>query len=296
MISIIQLPKAELMTFNGNPLFWMNIQSSGCSSFDNSIGSAAIDDNAKLNRLFQYCKGEALKDIRCCAVMSPSAGYARTRALLKERFGHDYRISEMWVKKVTEGTIIRHGEGRYLQKLADDLRSCKETFEAMSKLEEIDTRRSVVKIVERLPQSLQSRWRKLAVKTLEATGRYPSIAKLTHFVSVAARAATDPVFGVSESKSKDSSGKSPRRPGRTIGSSFGVQGHEDQQNPESQGNINDPKFKNAKTTRHVCRLCKGDHVLSVCSRFKVMSPGEGLSLILCVERDSASVVLTVDTL
>ena len=124
MINIMQLPKAELMTFNGNPLeFWMFIR-----SFDNSIGSAAIDDSAKLNRLFQYCKGEALKVIKCCAVMSPSAGYVKARALLKERFGDDYKISEMWVKKVTEGPVVRHGEGRCLQELADDHRSCKETL------------------------------------------------------------------------------------------------------------------------------------------------------------------------
>ena len=123
MISIMQLPKAELMTFNEDPLdFWMFMR-----SFDNSIGSLAMDDSAKLNRLFQYCKGEALKVIKCCAVMSPSEGYAKARALLKERFGDDYKISEMWVKKVTEGPIIRHEEGRRLQELADDLISCKET-------------------------------------------------------------------------------------------------------------------------------------------------------------------------
>ncbi|XP_022779007.1 uncharacterized protein LOC111320624 [Stylophora pistillata] len=205
MINILQLPKAELMTFNGDPLeFWMFMR-----SFDNSIGSAAIDDSAKLYRLFQYCKGEALKVIKCCAVMSFSAGYAKARKLLKERFGDDYKISEMWVKKVTEGPTVRHGKGRYLQDLADNLRSCEETLEAMSKLKEIDTCRSMVKTVERLPQSLRSRWRKLVVKALEATGRYPSIAKLTHFVSEAAREGTDPVFGVSQSKSKDFSGRSP---------------------------------------------------------------------------------------
>ena len=276
MINIMQLPKAELMTFNGDPLeFWMFMR-----SFDNSIGSAAIDDSAKLNRLFQYCKGEALKVIKCCAVMSPSAGYVKARALLKERFGDDYKISEMWVKKVTEGPVVRHGEGRCLQELADDLRSCKETLEAMNKLDEIDTRRSMVKIVERLPQSLQGRWRKSVVKTLEATGRYPPIAKLTQFVSEAAREATDPVFGVSEIKSKGSSRRDLRRSGRSsTGSSFGVQGHEDQQNLESRSNVNDTKFKNTKTTPRVCRLCKGDHVLSVCSRFKAMSPGERLSFV-----------------
>ena len=156
MINIMQLPKAELMIVNGDPLeFWMFMR-----SFVNSIGSVAIDDSAKLNRLFQYCKGEALKVIKCCAVMSRSAGYVKARALRKERLGDEYKISEMWVKKVTKGPVVRHGEGRCLQELADDLRSCKETLKAMNKLDEIDTRRSMVKIVERLPQSLQGRWRK----------------------------------------------------------------------------------------------------------------------------------------
>ncbi|XP_068717287.1 uncharacterized protein [Montipora capricornis] len=196
MINIMQLPKAELMTFSGDPLdFWVFMR-----SFDNSIGSAAQDDSAKLNRLFQYCKGEALKVIKCCAVMSPSEGCTRARVLLKERFGDDYKISEMWVRKVTEGPVIRYGEGRRLQEMADDLRSCKETLGAMDKLEEIDTRRSMVKIVERLPQLLQSRWRRLAVKSLETANSYPSIAELVSFVSEAAREVTDPVFGVSENK------------------------------------------------------------------------------------------------
>ena len=65
----------------------------------------------------------------------------------------------------------------------------------------------MVKIVQRLPQWLQGQWRKLVVKTLEVTGRYPLIAKLIHFVSEAVQEATDPVFGVSNCKSKDSSGR-----------------------------------------------------------------------------------------
>ena len=121
VINIMQLPKAELMIFNWDPLeFWMFMR-----SFVYSIGSVAIDDSAKLNRLFQYCKGKALKVIKCCAVMSRSAGYVKARALRKERFGDDYKISEMWVKKVTKGPVVRHGEGRCLQELADDLRSCR---------------------------------------------------------------------------------------------------------------------------------------------------------------------------
>lgn len=66
MISIMQLPKAELMTLNGDLLdFWIFM-----CIFDNSIGCLPMDDSAKLNRLFQYCKGEAFKVIKCCGVIS----------------------------------------------------------------------------------------------------------------------------------------------------------------------------------------------------------------------------------
>lgn len=115
----MQLPKAELMTLNGEPLdFWIFM-----CSFDKSIGSIAMDASAKLNRLFQHCKGEALKVIKCCDFMSPSEGYAKARALLKGRFGDDYNICEMWVKKVTKGPIIRHGEWHRLHELAEEKKS-----------------------------------------------------------------------------------------------------------------------------------------------------------------------------
>lgn len=38
-------------------------------------------------------------------------GYVKVRVLLKERFGDDYKIFEMWVKKVIEGFVVRYGEG-----------------------------------------------------------------------------------------------------------------------------------------------------------------------------------------
>ena len=161
--------------------------------------------------------------------------------LLKERFGNDYKISEMWVRKVTEGPVIRYGEGRRLQDMPDDLRSCKETLRAVNKLEEIDTRRSMVKIVERLPQPLQSRWRRLVVKSLETTNRYPSLAELVCFVSEAAREVTDPVFGVSENK--------VRKPERGRGASFGVQADESQQRPGRWGRASDSKVSKVSDSK-----------------------------------------------
>lgn len=54
-MSIMQLPKDELMTLN--PLdFWVFM-----CSLDKGIRSIAMDVSAKFNRLFQYCKGEPSK-------------------------------------------------------------------------------------------------------------------------------------------------------------------------------------------------------------------------------------------
>ena len=149
----------------------------------------------------------------------------------------------------------------------------------MNKLEEIDTRRSMDRIVERLPQFLQGRWRKLVVKTLETTCRYPSIANLMRFVSEAAREATDPVFGLSEFKPKEFSGRGFRKPERDKGANFGLQAEEQQRNPPQKGNSNDAKGSDTKTKRFLCRLCKGDHSLNVCSQFKALSSGEKLGFV-----------------
>ena len=61
MINALQLPKTELLTFDGNPLeYWMFTR-----WFDNCIGTSKLSDSVKLTMLLQHCKGDALKTIRC---------------------------------------------------------------------------------------------------------------------------------------------------------------------------------------------------------------------------------------
>ena len=92
------------------------------------------------------------------------------------------------------------------------------------------------------------------------------------------------VFGVSKNK--------VRKPERRRGVSFGVQDDESQQGPGRWGRGSDPKVKAAKIKHDVCRLCRGDDSLSVCSRFRAMSPGEKLSFVW--GKSFASTVLMVD--
>ena len=71
LIETLQLPKTELMTFNGTPEnYWPFIR-----SFENSVDKDTIDDGAKLMRLMQYCSGPAKKLIQCCMVKKPEEGF-----------------------------------------------------------------------------------------------------------------------------------------------------------------------------------------------------------------------------
>jgi hypothetical protein len=149
----LQLPKSELMNFDGDPLKYHRFM----SSFENSVGCLLVDDNSKLNRLFQYCTGPALKVIECCSVMDPTLGYRRALSLLKERFGNNYTISEAWISRITAVSSIRPSDRKALQKFADELTNCTETLRAMACTGEIDTQRSLVKIVERLHFHVQLR-------------------------------------------------------------------------------------------------------------------------------------------
>ena len=94
------------------------------------------------------------------------------------------------------------------------------------------------------------------------------------------------VFGVSKNK--------VRKPERRRGVSFGVQDDESQQGSGRWGRGSDPKVKAAKIKHDVCRLCRGGDSLSVCSRFRSMSPGEKLSFVW--GKSFASAVLMVDML
>ena len=103
------------------------------------------------------------------------------------------------------------------------------------------------------------------VKSLETTDKYPSVTKLMRFVSEAAREVNDPVFGVPESKSRDFGGRDLHKP----------KGAEEQvlecklmslvkaQDVGAVAMIG--KLKDAKIKLCVCRLCRGDRDLSVCT-------------------------------
>ena len=258
------------MKFDGDPMnFWVFM-----NAFDCCVGTSSVGDGVKLNRLLEYCTGKAAKVIRPCALMHPEEGYAKARSLLVERFGNDYQISEAWICKVTEGPTIRPNNGEDIQDLADDLRGCTETLKAMNKLNDIDSRVRMVKIVKRLPLYLQSRWRKEAVDMLRNTGGYPGIEKLVEFLNKVANEINDPVFGMSHDQKK-SSHKQEKIQSR--GSSFNVHATHGVTETKSTSLAQDTSEVESRNRR--CHLCNADHYLALCTQFNKMDPEKRLEFV-----------------
>jgi hypothetical protein len=277
LIEAMSLPSTQLISFNGDPIqYWPFMR-----AFDTAVGKCAVDDGTKLMRLMYYCTGPARKVVESCAVMPPEQGFARAKELLKERFGNEFNILQTWIQKVTSSTVIKPNDRTQLQQLADDLTCCKQTLSAMNACQEINNQATLLKIIERLPVFLQTRWKR-EVRSIRARhGRSPDIDDVVTFVSDAAAEVNDPVYGSlgSQSVSRQDQrerGKQAETAGRRSVTQVAM---------ATAGNILTSSSSNAnnagESARVVtsCPCCGGEHRLFKCQRFKAISLSERLNLV-----------------
>eukprot|EP00057_Strongylocentrotus_purpuratus_P021792 XP_011676266.1 PREDICTED: uncharacterized protein LOC105444125 [Strongylocentrotus purpuratus] len=186
LLEAITISSANIMSFDGNPLDFFEF----IRSFDSVIGNSSLDNNAKLLKLYHLCTGAAKDIIQCCLMMHQDDGYFHARTLLMDRFGSDHKISNAWIRKVTEGPVIQSNP-KHLRDFADQLKTCAETLMALGMLHEMSSRSELVKVIERLPFHLKSRWLRF-VKTIRDSGRQPNIQHAVEFITGAADELNDP--------------------------------------------------------------------------------------------------------
>ena len=265
LINAIQIPKVELMMYDGDPLqYWGFIR-----MFDNSVEKDTVDNSAKLSRLLQYTSGRARAVIQCCAVMNPDMGYQRARQLLQERFGNSFIITETWIDQVTNGPQIKPNERQKLQDFSDELRSCMETLQAMGSSAEINAQSSLVKIIARLPFFMQNKWKQEVRKIRKMQYRNPNISDISSFVLEGAEIANDPVYGgLTDSSSHRTQFR--MRSGEK-GSNFNFWA--------SQSNNENSTSSNFKDFHYTCLKCGDNHSLFNCSAFKGLKVNERLQFV-----------------
>ncbi|XP_063968669.1 uncharacterized protein LOC135157358 [Lytechinus pictus] len=251
LLEAMQLPKAELTCYEGDPLgFWEFWR-----SFEDSVDATLVEDRTKLTRLLHYCKGEPKRLLSPCLLMPTMQGYSTAKHLLQERYGNPVIITEAWVKKITNGKSIGPQDRNALRALADDMSVCLMSFRAMGFEHELSPQKVLLPIAERLPYHLKGKWLN-RVGVLRRQNRIPGFEDMMYFVQEAAQEINDPVYGgLMSSKSdqrKSTSGGKPKGSFSTSSSS----------KPAEPG----------------CFECKGDHKLWDCKQFKDMMPKDRLRL------------------
>ena len=186
LIGVLQSPKVDLPTFKGDPMQYHIFM----RAFDDNVERVISDPSSKLARLMQLCAGEAARVIQGCTLMRPERGYVRARQLLKDRFGDEFLIAELWGQR-----LLSTSNRMPLREFADELRAGYESLDALGALDELQTQGNLSEIIRKLPGYLQNKWREEVRRLKVYEHRRPDLRDVVEYVEEAATVASDPVYG-----------------------------------------------------------------------------------------------------
>lgn len=217
--------------------------------------------------------GTAKNAISSCSALDSAVGYQTARALLKERFGHPYKIATGYLNRVVRSPLLKPYDQRSLLPFADQLRDCQNVLESIGYLNEINSADNLRSVVERLLFHLRIKWLEVADR-LQESGLRPRIHHISEFLSKRTRAVNDPVFGNIVAGDREKTKKTNKPSSLSRGTTFVVQGGSVKfvsSNVKSSA-VND-KSRSAVNQgigvgSRKCVVCAGLHQLWNCEEFK----------------------------
>lgn len=171
------LPKPELLSFNGNPVDYCKF----VRNFETNIESRVVDDSLRLSYLIQYCQGVAKLCIEDCVMLEPTEGYRKARSILYSRYGRPHLVARSYIDKLIHGPCIKSSDIESLLKLSLDMQKCEITLSQLGFSSDIDNSENLRQIVKRLPMHMRTRWVDVAHEITEL-GREPRFSDLAGFV------------------------------------------------------------------------------------------------------------------
>ncbi|MCG8069349.1 MAG: DUF1759 domain-containing protein, partial [Candidatus Thiodiazotropha taylori] len=208
------LPKPELLTFNGTPTDYCKF----IKNFEVNIENSISDDRLRLSYLIQYCNGEAKSSIEDCVLLDPSDGYKRARSILYSRYGRPHVVARSYIEKLINGPQLKASDIDGLSRLALEIQKCEITLSRLGYSSDIDNSENLRRIVKRLPMHLRSKWVDVAYLISEPVrgtdpGREPCFSDLAKFVDERSRVASS-MYGVDLTKENGQSKADRASPGK----------------------------------------------------------------------------------
>ena len=164
------------------------------NAFESLIESRVTDPKQRLYYLNQYSAGDAKESIKGLITLDSTDSYEKARKVLKERFGHPYRVAQAYKEKLNSWPAIREGDGASLEQFSDFLVLCEQAMKTLKYMEGLNSEDTLRKVTSKLPSTVGIRWCRLANKMLRYEERLASFHDVVAFIKDEAALATDPVF------------------------------------------------------------------------------------------------------
>ena len=254
------IPVLKPPVFDGNILEYPKWE----NAFDALIEDQVVLPNYKLYYLGEYTSGAAQKTISGLLGLRTEDAYKRARKILKERFGHPFRIYEAYRDKLRNWPPCM--TSAELQEFSDFLVMTQETMKSVKYLKELESYSTIKELTARLPTHYSNKWRENAKKVEARYGEY-TFANFVEFTQESSLDANYPVF------SHDALTSTRKELERERNHSADKANWNSERKDEKRGrgtthfNLSDESSSEDPEDASFCPLCKGRHSLVTCKNF-----------------------------
>ena len=126
--------------------------------------------------------------------------YEEARALLEERYGNQFIVTDAFRNKLDAWPQIPPRDGNSLRRFSDFLRQCKVAITQIPELEVLNDSRENKKLLQKLPDWVVNRWSRIVSMSRKEKGKFLSFAQFVDFISEEAGIASDPVTSLESLK------------------------------------------------------------------------------------------------
>ena len=195
LINHLSRPSTTLDKFSGDPLTYHRFM----RQFRCKVVSKTDNEEDRLHFLEQYTSGEA-KRIVVGFSYCPD-GYQLALKELDRRYGNPEILVKSFITKALTWPQIKPDDCKELDNYALFLSECKNAITSLDALKVIEYTDNFKIMVEKLPYSLQDRWRDTVYGVREQQ-QHVKFSHLVDFIWKEAQKANDPMFGRNELKKR----------------------------------------------------------------------------------------------
>ena len=217
----------------------------------------------RLHFLGKYTGGDAHSAISGFIHLRTSEAYTKAKEKLVSRYGNNYLLTNSYSKRLRDWPVIRGGDNKGLQQLADFLEHCLMASSAIPGMRTLDEPYTVQLVLKKLPHYVSDRWKRIVDSSVfGCSPRYPTFASFVDFMTKEARIACGPVSMQMEGEA-DTRTARPRGKVHTFSSSAEV--------CNACGQQSNPAREKSVTRSRQCAICGADHSVTSCSKFSKMT-------------------------